>query len=175
MIRYYIALTLDTDSDRLLRQSCQTILNHIISIKSLHLTLMPPFFLKADINQPDLETLLHTIPNQTHSATLSNLGVFPARNRKILYISLNPAEKFKSLHRQLTDQVGTLIQYDTNVYPNDKLPSFKPHITLSYNYKKTDGVLNLLQESIKDHPIKLEGPHLFRKKQTSDKTWQKVF
>ncbi len=128
-MRYLIASLVSQETDRQLRQLFADTYHRPCTIKTLHLTFIPPFQIALQgqslkVNYPNL------IQNQF---AVEDQGVF-ANTRNILYLPLLPKEPLQDYYNQLLPQIRSQISFAASDFPKDTVPDFLPHITLDYNF-----------------------------------------
>jgi len=130
IVRVFIAIELDKSIKQYIGRKQEIVRNYSLKgnfsrIDNFHLTLR---FI-GEVNNQDVEKLKNVINQLTleykpFNFTLGNLGFFPSRNKKIVWIGVKSGEKeLKSLFNKLE---GFL---ETNGFPRESR-GFKPHITI---------------------------------------------
>lgn len=126
-MRYLIASLVSPQTDQQLRQLYADTYHRPCTIKTLHLTFVPPFNLQGQslkVNYPNL------IQNQF---AVEDQGIF-ANTRQILYLPLLPKEPLQDYYNLLLPQIRSQISFTASDFPKDTIPDFLPHITLDYNF-----------------------------------------
>jgi len=160
-MRYLIASLVSPQTDRLLRQLFADTYHRPCTIKTLHLTFIPPFQIALQgqslkVNYPNL------VQNQF---TAENQGVF-ANTRQILYLPLLPKEPLQHYYNQLLPQIRSQISFAASDFPKDTIPDFLPHITLDYDFSGS-----ILPFS---HPIDITLEPVSLLSETAPGIWQPV-
>jgi hypothetical protein len=123
-----LAIPLPKTQADLLRSLFKKTYNKPLTIKFLHLTLVPPFSFTPPLPLPDL-----TLPaDQTYH--FGPPALFTQHQRRIFYLPVLPALPLKEAHDRLTRALKDHISLDTAPYSDHKIPAFLPHVTLDYKF-----------------------------------------
>jgi 2'-5' RNA ligase len=159
-MRYLIAVPLPQEQADLLRHLYHQTYRKPLTIKFLHLTLIPPFLFTSAPHLPEVPTL----DNSFHFAPAA---VFTQYQRRILYLPVLPPEPLRAIHNQLARILKNQIILDTKPYTNQEVPAFLPHITLDYKFTADPADFSPPQAA-----ITLPAPELFQ--EHGPGLWKKV-
>lgn len=145
--RYLIAILLPQDLEQKLRAAYLAAYKTACKVKTLHLTLIPPFTLQSEDKIAQIQMYLSKLPRFRQAFTVDTPNVFVQYKRKILYLPVLPPKPVKTLYDELSHQYQNHMDIDVSKYSNRKVPEFVPHITLAYNFKGDHNILKFPNES----------------------------
>ena len=125
-MRYFTVVSIDS---KILAE-----INDLISVKNMHMSLLPPFFLKEGVSESELVTKIREIKFDRFEAYFSGLSEFVQREKRILHARVEPEDKCLELSERLFKAVRELIEIDVNPYTKGIVPAFQAHVTLNYNF-----------------------------------------
>lgn len=131
-MRYLIASLPNQSTDTLLRHSYEQAFNSACPVRTLHLTLIPPFT-TDHLNLSSIQEKLATLPPFPERFTALAPKTFN-RHRQILHFPLEPQENLNHIYQTLLTQIKPLITFESADFAANQIPEFLPHITLDYNF-----------------------------------------
>ncbi len=140
-MRYLIVSLLPQEIDQAIRDTYQETFQEHINIAHLHLTYLSPFFLKTSVTPDQVKKAIGNLA-PSGMVSFSTPQIFTASQNPTLVLPLLPKDPLSTLNQQFTHQCSALIHYDMTVYNNHQVPPFDPHISLSYNFTRTNLLKN---------------------------------
>ncbi|OGV91336.1 hypothetical protein A2783_05170 [Microgenomates group bacterium RIFCSPHIGHO2_01_FULL_45_11] len=169
MPRYVIVFRLPPAIDAALRQTFEMVLNQKSPIDILHLTLIPPFFLKPEVTEEKLIRIVKTIQSQPITIALTSLGQFQSLGKTIIYVSVAPEAPLQTLSQKLSQTLITTIDYDLSLYDDRHLPPYHPHVSLHYALPTTAD-LGKLEDNLPHQPFTIKNFTLL--KNSTPELWE---
>lgn len=134
--RFMIAYMIPEETRQELSLLCQTAIGKPFEIDTPHITIIPPFFLLPNIaEQVGVEQIENSISRFAHQsiiATAERIDQFVQEDGNIVYLEIEPEDKFTVLHDQLENSLLEIIQIDIAPYASGIVPEFKPHLSIAY-------------------------------------------
>ena len=137
MTRYIFVAFLPDELNKLINPIRERFEPGVSAIVPPHISLTFPFWFKkaTDIN----------VQLEKFQAKISGLGTFEKGvGKKVLYLKVEPQEKFKSINNQLVNSLINNIVYDNSIFPNNVIPEYVPHITLAMDTTEKISADNLI-------------------------------
>ncbi len=131
-MRYLVASLLTADSETQIRHSFEATYHTPCTVKTLHLTFLPPFTTQVE-NLSTITQALQQIP-PIPSLTFSHQAIFEHK-RRILHLPLESKQTLTAIYQQLFSELRPLLTFNTTDFATDTIPEFIPHLTLSYNFE----------------------------------------
>jgi 2'-5' RNA ligase len=131
-MRYLIASLPDQSTDTLIRHIYRQAFAKACPVRTLHLTIIPPF-LTDHLNISPIQESLASISTFPSALTATAPQIFN-RHRQILHFPLEPKEILGQIYQTLFTQIKPLITFETTDFAANEIPEFLPHITLDYNF-----------------------------------------
>jgi 2'-5' RNA ligase len=109
-----------------------------ISVRSVHLSILWPFFLNEKTDEKTIFDKFKSILVDSFEAKLLKFLVWEQKNKKILVVVVEPRERFKKIFNEVLAKLRDDIVFDKSVFSEGKLPEFLPHITIDYNFADSE-------------------------------------
>lgn len=112
-----------------------------------HISLTYPFWYEGEVEKIKGKVQNLILDLNFFPASIVNVDTFDKENGgRVIYLSLDPEEKFGKLHEKLNSMLGSVI-FDTRFFPGQNLPEkYKPHITVAINKEAED--VNWVQKKL---------------------------
>ena len=135
-IRYFVAISISKESVEEMRTFYKNNFLSEMPVRNVHLTLVAPFFIKEGKRELELREIVNKIEVYPFVAQVTGLDFFEQKGRKILFAKVEPEIELKELAEKCGIALKELIEMDTSPYSGAKVPSFKAHITLDYDFRE---------------------------------------
>ncbi|MFA5025362.1 MAG: 2'-5' RNA ligase family protein [Candidatus Shapirobacteria bacterium] len=134
--RYFVAIPIASEAVLKLKDFYENIFLSKLPVKNIHLTLVAPFFIKEGKTEAEMIEKINEIKVYSFMAKFVGLDVFEQKSRKILFAKVEPEIEFKELSEKSNRILKDLIEMDTSPYSTGTIPSFKPHVTIDYDFRE---------------------------------------
>lgn len=155
-LRYFVAIKINQETVLKLRSFYKDSFLKELPIKNIHLTLMAPFFLKVENREEEILEKIKNIKLYPFRAKFTGLDFFEQKGRRILYAKAEPEIEFKELVEKVKMAISDLVEVDVGPYTDSKVPSFKAHVTLDYDFRE------IIPEAFLEMPFSVEEMVVFR-------------
>jgi|GEM_PF-3039603 len=174
MQNYIVILKVSKNGEAKIRDSYKKTYDKKLPISNLHLTLLPPFSLKENVEVKDIKKAINSLGKINLKTTFGKPNLFKNPKETILYLPAEPEEKIKSYYEKLTKLTDLLINLETSLYHTDEVPPFLPHISLDYTFTSNSKTLDILEKNLglEKFECNLKGFYLLTKKPSGN--WRKV-
>ena len=137
MGRFLIAYDIPEEFHQNLSELCRLATGKPLEIERPHITIIPPFYLASHTETQSavdqISRLLNQYADQPITATATRLGQFSQDDGCILFLEIEPVDRFTMIHNELQKALADRIQLDTSPYASGIVPEFKPHLSITYN------------------------------------------
>jgi len=134
----------------------------ISKVKTPHLSILWPFFLNTGVTEKKILEKVRNISFESFEVRLSKLSVWEQKNKKILVVEVEPKEKFQKIFGEVLLALRSDIVFDKSVFSEGLLPSFLPHITIDYDFKRE---ISTLQNQELNETFPAEKVDLYREEE----------
>lgn len=146
--RYLIAVPLPADSRAQLNELYKSVTGEDLAIDTMHLSLEFPFFLRHS-REDEFKARLRDIYLTTFPVECVRLGVFHQKDKKMLYMKIQPAERFIDLHETIRREMSEYYTLDTSIYDNGIVPMYDPHLSLKYDLQFSEDIIKKLDDALR--------------------------
>jgi len=159
--RYLIAVTLPADDRDKLNALYKSVTGEDLTIDTMHVSLEFPFFLRHS-REDEFKARLRDIYLTTFPVECVRLGMFHQKEKKMLYMKLQPAERFVELHETIRREMSEYYLLDTAIYDNGVVPMYEPHLSLKYDMQYTEDVVKKLEETLRGFTFPAENVSFYK-------------
>jgi len=135
-LRYFIAIKIVPEIVVKLKDFYKDNFLTELPVKNFHLTLVAPFFIKEGFSEDEVLGKIKEVKVYPFTAKFIGLDCFEQKGRNILYAKAEPEIEFKELWEKCNTVLRDLIEFDTLPYSEGKVPVFKAHATLDYDFRE---------------------------------------
>jgi 2'-5' RNA ligase len=146
MNRYILAFPIPQSVTDELNQLYFSVTRQNIPVHFLHTSYLSPFWLKSSSSPKTILQTINTLKFPPFTAQAVSFAVFKQATR-ILHLTLTPKHSFQMIRDLLLEKISDQIKFDRGIFLNKKLPDYKPHITLDYDWHLEESLLDSLNQN----------------------------
>lgn len=164
MQNYIVVFILPSELQKKIKEIYRKTFNKDLTITNLHLTFLPPFSLKEDVDLKTVKENLKKFKKTKIKAFFSSPDLFRNPGETILFLPVEPKGKITDLYERINNQNKNLIKFETSLYHTDEVPPFLPHVSLDYDFTFNSKTLKKLEENLEKFYFDIKCPILVKRK-----------
>lgn len=135
MSRYFVIVKIPSGAVKLINTYFENKFGREMSATHVHMSLLPPFYLKDGIAEDELFKSIGDIDYKPFVAKFKGVRMSTQKTRKYLFLNVGPEDTCRQLASAVEGKLVSMINIDRTPYIDAVVPPYEAHVTIDYNFE----------------------------------------